>query len=743
MQCLSRRSVLFVLFSLFLGLSWLPNAVADLNPRDLTTPLMHQTWAGPDNQYVTCSLDEGDSWWWGTDNDGLWRFVPNGAPGKRWQHFRAEDGLYDDSITALCVDRKGRLWVGTERRGVSIYNNSWWENYDIMSGPLGAHVTSIAVNPVDGDVWVTSEGGVSIYSDGSEKWTYINATNGLITDKLNCVAFTPNGTAIIGTCDNGILIGTPKDGYRSWKIITAPPNATTLETGPGIAGNQINCAMVNKAGKIFCGTTSGLAESADGGNTWTFLHGWNWQEKITQYARAAQQIHYDEPVPVMHDDYVTCLAFDAAGLLYIGHRFGGVEVFNDASQAQIYYTRLISYGTHVRSLTLVGTGGLLMGNYGGGISKWSLDGAQSKPQYTPTIKRAVTTFPAPALSLSSSDLADLSKATTTVSAAKSKQISSFLNEDWQTQGNWVGRYGKEYVELCAESGAQDYTYSAMQGFSVTPSVGINGGYLSHWLEWEQSGDPRVLYDPLIQNRREAEWDDQGENNDILSEGPDIWLTVQVPAGVHRMSLYFMNKDGHTRTARFRDYDLELMGALPGVDYHSTYSNPAALPVLAETRVENFWPGVYETFLLYGPNTYYVKISRNFSLNTAVQAIFFDPIGPAPGAIVPPWMKNFSLTPSVKPAASASKKNSTRADQALSNIKKLWMDLDSLINYSFTVAQQRDTRILLLRSAAANGASPALLAAWRAEIPIWAGDDWSTYSRAIQEMNQQAEVKSKE
>lgn len=32
--------------------------------------------------------------------------------------------------------------------------------------------------------------------------------------------------------------------------------------------------------------------------------------------------------------------------------------------------------------------------------------------------------------------------------------------------------------------------------------------LRHWVHWLQSEDSRVLYDPMIGHRREAEWDDR-------------------------------------------------------------------------------------------------------------------------------------------------------------------------------------------------------------------------------------------
>jgi hypothetical protein len=84
--------------------------------------------------------------------------------------------------------------------------------------------------------------------------------------------------------------------------------------------------------------------------------------------------------------------------------------------------------------------------------------------------------------------------------------------------------------------------------------------LRHWMHWKQSDLQKVLCDPFPGVRRQAEWDDHGEEYPMTWDGPDVWITLRVPQGAHRMSLYFMNKDGHTGNNRMRDYLLEVRRA---------------------------------------------------------------------------------------------------------------------------------------------------------------------------------------
>jgi hypothetical protein len=672
-------------------------------------------WAGPTGQFVTASVEDSTGWWWGTDNDGLWHYATKAKPGFQWKHWRDVDGVADDSITALCIDHLGRLWAGTERHGVSVYNNSGWQNFNILNGPLGVHVTSIGVNPIDNNIWVLSDGGIAIYSDRGKAWEYRTETDGLSTNELTCVVFTSSGKAIVGTADDGLLISDAATSYRKWTRIAALPAAEASETGSGLPSNQINCLIVNKAGKIFCGTSSGLATSIDDGKAWTYLHGWMWQDKIEQSVKDTATLDYSTPVLPLSDDYINALAYDASGLLYIGHRQGGWEVLNDKTGLQLYHIHQVHYGTDVKTLTLLRSNAVLVGNYGDGAKAISWVGEQSLPEASPKSNSIPQPFPVPAKPFSGEQLTALKTTLDSAARTKASPAAYFLGEDWQTQGNWIGRYGRELAILCAEDGNNDLTLGDQTDFSVTPTIGLglNGSSsVSRWLQWDHSNDPRVLYDPQSSTRRESEWDDQGDEDAMTIEGPDIWLTVKVPAGMHRLSLYFMNKDGHTKTTRFRDFLVQLKTPVQGIDFRQCYDNPEALPTVAKVRVENFWPGVYERFTLTGPAQYYIKISRNYSLNEIIQGIFIDSLSgeTATAAAVPRAHKEPYLSKRVQTAVA------------------LWAKLDSLDGSNATQNQQRIDRIELLRVATTEKAPESLLRAWRIELGLWNSDDFARYNQ---------------
>lgn len=195
----------------------------------------------------------------------------------------------------------------------------------------------------------------------------------------------------------------------------------------------------------------------------------------------------------------------------------------------------------------------------------------------------------------------------------------FMGEDWQTQGDWVGRYGRTRAVLCAQKAPlDDYLGNDMYTL-VHARLGphhADKDSLRYWVAWPRTDNPKTLYSPILGYRRQSDWDDHGEVYPPTHEGPDVWVDVTVTAGVHRLSFYSFNKDGHEGANRQRDYLVEVKS---GVD------DPAAAPTLARARVSAFWGGVYHQFLVAGPGKVSVRFVRGGSLNTTLQGVMVDKV----------------------------------------------------------------------------------------------------------------------
>ena len=86
----------------------------------------------------------------------------------------------------------------------------------------------------------------------------------------------------------------------------------------------------------------------------------------------------------------------------------------------------------------------------------------------------------------------------------------------------------------------------------------------------------------------------------------------------------------------RDYPVELRLAKDNV----TKDDLLAQPPLAQTRVADFWGGVYKQFIVSGPGNYWIRIARNHSHATRLNGIFVDKLaGPLDAADAAP-LPNF-------------------------------------------------------------------------------------------------------
>lgn len=149
----------------------------------------------------------------------------------------------------------------------------------------------------------------------------------------------------------------------------------------------------------------------------------------------------------------------------------------------------------------------------------------------------------------------------------------------------------------------------------------------------------MLYCPTDAVRTEAEWGDHGEAYPQTFDGPDVWVKVSVPEGLHQLSLYFYNPNGRESGMNRRDYLVEIrqgglefdnvegagiVKASQDKELEQNIAGLCRLPVHARTRVNKFASsGVYKQFVLQKAGTYWVRVCRNNSFNTILNGVFIS------------------------------------------------------------------------------------------------------------------------
>ena len=683
--------------------------------------------------------------WIGCESSGVWRYRPLAPDGHRWVHFttKTDSGLGDDNAYALACDRLGRVWVGTLNHGVSVYNGQRWRNYGVVDGPIGSRVFAISTCPKDGDVWIATEAGLSRYSLKNDIWSSVTRSNGLPSDQANAITFDESGNIFVGTQCDGIAMAEARGGYKTWRVVTGPERAPNGVDGNGLPTGLINSVAVSERA-VWVGTTTGLARSGDHGATWQFVRGSDWRDKVLNGALAMTPAAPDPLAHTLLEDYVTSVCAQD-GLIYVGHWRKGWEVLDEATGVRVSGVgEAKAGGDYITSVLALEEAMVLLASYGSGLCSWAPPSPAGAPRTfaaaagvrpgaaTDTAANTAPPLPASAPAPSQGEITEL-LAAVRASLARRPALEAepaFLGEDWDTQGDWIRCYWRYAILWAGHSPLDDYIVSDAS-YMVRAQLGPHhrrGDGLRHWLHRLTSKDQRVLWNPAEGTRRQSEIDDHGEDYKYEYEGPDLWLTVTVPSGTHRVSLYFFNKDGHLDSNRWRDYLVELK------PYSTLMQDADTLSALAHTRVRHFWGGCYKSFVLPGPNRYYVKIARNGSLNTILPAVFLDRLPDEPGSSRTGLSPYLRIT---RPAPPSIRQNGTApapapmgagADAALVMTVDLWSSLDQGCRAPELLPVQWVYRLMCYRAAVSRVVSSAVSRKWGRTLHQWTADDRQRFDR---------------
>ncbi len=249
--------------------------------------------------------------------------------------------------------------------------------------------------------------------------------------------------------------------------------------------------------------------------------------------------------------------------------------------------------------------------------------------------------------------------TVNVTATTAPNI-AFLGDDRPQAGeggDWIGRYGGESFILCAMQAPQDIVGGRLlpkrrwaQGKNKLAPTSVawsdNKGeffyeFLTgdpkekprHWIPLNELTPeaPRALTNPLEGGRRYSSWDDRGELRPFDGKGPDIIVNLEIPAGLHRLTFYFIDWDFYN-TSRPRAQRIIL----------SDGNKDEKAGVLSSGYVSDFGQGLYKVYGVSGPSKLRLRVQKDQSVCAVLSGIFLDKID------LPDIQKAFSLP--VKPEA---------------------------------------------------------------------------------------------
>ena len=248
---------------------------AGVHEVDLASGKLRSTFTrkeGLANEYVfAVGLDRDGNKWFGTNAGGVSRYKDG-----KWKTFFPMHGLADYWIYSFGQQRNGDFWIGTWA-GVNKVDAKTGKFSTYVKELVNEWVYGISVDALD-RVWFGTEGGVSML-DGKKwvSWTHKDGLGAANDDKLPFSANTGLGTrsrhdlsvgadgpatynpnyvfSILAAADGSIWAGTWGAGASRWDG-KAWTNYTVKD---GLAGNIVYSVAQGRDGAMWFGTSNGVS----------------------------------------------------------------------------------------------------------------------------------------------------------------------------------------------------------------------------------------------------------------------------------------------------------------------------------------------------------------------------------------------------------------------------------------------------------------------------------------------------
>jgi signal transduction histidine kinase/ligand-binding sensor domain-containing protein len=241
-----RRSRWFaVLFFIALRL---PAAMPEPQPQE-EAPFVFRTWKTEDglpNNSVTAIAQTPDGFLWLGTYNGLARF-----DGVNFHALGLRDGLHSLQISALLLDHHGALWIGTVGGGLSRLEHGIIKTWTTADG-LAANSVNELLEDQDGVIWISTVRGLSRWKDGA---FITNTTPALANQNIGALALDRTG---------GVWIA----AYGERLLVHAQSGHFDLVQMPQEVG-LIHALLVDEQSRLWVGANSGKIFLRDNaGKSW-------------------------------------------------------------------------------------------------------------------------------------------------------------------------------------------------------------------------------------------------------------------------------------------------------------------------------------------------------------------------------------------------------------------------------------------------------------------------------------------
>ena len=339
---------------------------------------------GLSNNSVYCMMRDSDGYIWFGTFSGLNRY-----DGQHVTIFRPEtdvsDSINGSVIFSILEDGERNIWVGTDGGGLNLFNRETLSFSSFRNDPddpssLPSNQVFALEEDLDGELWIgTAGGGLALKDKGGNFVNFNSRNSGLIHDRIRKLHCDEKGILWVGT-ERGLSRYDTQSGH----FLNSSKAEAALE------GKFIRDFYSDAGGTLWIGTTEGLYAwknnrlipiampdelavrvlTSDGERLWVGTE----RSGLLIYSYSDNRWFWlrEKDSPLSHDK-IRSLYKDPDGLVWIGTRGGGVNLYNPASSQIRRYTADDEEGfalknPHVRQIIERKDGSIWIGTDGGGIS---------------------------------------------------------------------------------------------------------------------------------------------------------------------------------------------------------------------------------------------------------------------------------------------------------------------------------------------------------------------------------------
>lgn len=187
------------------------------------------------NRVRAVALDQRGLWigYFATEQDptnGVGQF-----DGRAWRNCNQGEESQGRNVNAIAIDKKGRVWAGTEKSGIAMFDGTNWHTYSAQEGLPSDEIYGLTVD-TNGAIWAATWEGVAKFEEELNRWEvkYTVQSNTIFNNHTHAIAFDSSSNIWVAHITHGVSEYNAKEG--KWIHHRASPD--------GIGGDKIRSIAV-------------------------------------------------------------------------------------------------------------------------------------------------------------------------------------------------------------------------------------------------------------------------------------------------------------------------------------------------------------------------------------------------------------------------------------------------------------------------------------------------------------------